>query len=96
MLTFSLSLSLYVYRYVLFSHLLSLLLLAAVSSGNGRHMNEGVQSFARAALAGGIPCLLATKWNVPRKESIILMSRIYAHMAVNKVRESTGLFDREI
>ena len=48
-------------------------------------MGEGVQGFARTALAGGIPCLLASKWNVPAKESIILMTRVYAFMALNKV-----------
>ena len=52
-------------------------------------MSEGVQGFARAALAGGIPCLLETKWNIPAKESIILMTRAYAYMAVNKVRKFT-------
>ena len=53
--------------------------------GRGHHMREGVQGFARAALAGGIPCLLASKWNVPVKESIILMTRVYAYMAMHKV-----------
>ena len=34
---------------------------ALTDSGRGRRMREGVQGFARAALAGGIPCLLASK-----------------------------------
>lgn len=50
-------------------------------------MREGVQGFGRTALAGGIPCLLASKWNIPTVESIILMTRVYAFMAVNKVGE---------
>ena len=56
--------------------------------GRGHHMREGLQGFGRTALAGGIPCLLASKWNVPVKESIVLMRHIYTHMAMNKVRES--------
>ena len=64
-----------------------------VSSGSGHNAREGVLGFARAALAGGIPCLLATKWNIPAKESLILMTRVYAYMAVNKVRELAGPFD---
>ena len=48
-------------------------------------MNEGLQGFARTALAGGIPCLLASKWNIPTVESLILMTRVYAFMAMNKV-----------
>ena len=54
-------------------------------------MNEGLQGFARTALAGGIPCLLASKWNVPTVESIILMTRVYAFMAMNKVWEKGEL-----
>ena len=50
-------------------------------------MREGVQGFGRAALAGGIPCLLASKWSVPTNESVILITRIYAFMAENKVRK---------
>ena len=53
-------------------------------------MGEGVQGFARTALAGGIPCLVATKWNIPAKESIMLMTRVYAFMAMNKVRRVIG------
>ena len=56
-----------------------------MSPGRGLYRREGVQGFARAALAGGIPCLLASKWNVPAKESIILMTRVYAFMALDKV-----------
>ena len=49
-----------------------------------------MQGFARAAQVGGIPCLLASKWNIPIKESIILMTMIYVFMAENKVgRERT-------
>ena len=55
------------------------------SSGCGHHLGEGVQGFAQAALAGGIPCLVAAKWNIPAKESIILLTRMYAFMAANKV-----------
>ena len=51
-------------------------------------MREGLQGFGRTALAGGIPCLLASKWNVPVKESIVLMRQIYTYMAMNKVWES--------
>ena len=59
--------------------------ISAMSPGRGFHMREGVHGFARAALAGGIPCLLASKWNIPAKESIILMTRFYAFMAANEV-----------
>ena len=54
-------------------------------------MSEGVQGFARAALAGGIPCLLSSKWNIPAKESIILMTRVYAFMALHKVWKSVAI-----
>ena len=58
-------------------------------------MREGVQGFARTALAGGIPCLLASKWNIPAKESMILMTRVYAFMALNKVEQSArGMLKR--
>ena len=50
-------------------------------------MREGVQDFARAALAGGIPYLLASKWSVLVKESMTLMTRFYVYMPMNKVRE---------
>ena len=50
-------------------------------------MREGLQGFGQTALAGGIPCLLASKWNVLVNESIILMRQVYAYMAMNKVRE---------
>ena len=56
-------------------------------------MGEGVQGFGRTALAGGIPCLLASKWDVPAKESIILMTRVYAFMALNKVGQSVGVVE---
>ena len=59
--------------------------LSLVTLGRGHHMREGVQGFARAALVGGIPCLLASKWNIPIKESIILMTKFYVFMAKNKV-----------
>ena len=62
--------------------------MTALSPGRGHHMGEGVQGFGRTALAGGIPCLLASKWDVPAKESIILMTRVYAFMALNKVGQS--------
>ena len=58
-------------------------------SGRGLVKREGVQGFARTALAGGIPCLLAAKWNIPAKESMMLMTRVYAYMALNKVRKAT-------
>ena len=58
----------------------------ASSDRRHHHTNEGVQGFARAALAGGIPCLLATKWSIPAKEGIILMARAYAIMVANKVQ----------
>ena len=51
-------------------------------------MGEGLQGFARAVLAGGVPCLLAPKWDTPVEESIILMMRVYAFMASDKVREA--------
>ena len=57
-------------------------------------MSEGVHGFARAALAGGIPCLLASKWNVPAKESIMLMVRFYGCMVVNKVGWSGTQYNR--
>ena len=47
-----------------------------------------MQDLAQAALAGGIPCVLAPKWTIPAKESILLITRVYALMAVNKVREA--------
>ena len=58
-------------------------------------MSEGVQGFGRTALAGGIPCLLASKWNVPAKETIILMTRVYIFMALNKVWESAKTMSAE-
>lgn len=48
-------------------------------------MREGVQGFARATLAGGCPCLIATKWDVPVYESIQLMIEFYIRMSVDKV-----------
>ena len=45
-----------------------------------------MQGFARAAQTGGIPCLIAAKWDIPARESIILLTRMYALMAMNKVR----------
>ena len=51
-------------------------------------MGEGVQGFARTALAGGIPCLLATKWDVSAKESVMLVTQIYTFMALNRVRKA--------
>ena len=63
-----------------------------MGSGRGHHMSEGVQGFARAALAGGIPCLLASKWNTVAQESIILMTRVYAFMAMRMVREPIKRF----
>ena len=71
-----------------FSHGLVLL-----NPGRGHRIHEGMQGLARAALAGGIPCLLVPKWNIPAKESIILMMRVYAFMAMNKVGESDGILD---
>ena len=65
------------------------------SPGRGHHMSEGVQGFGRTALAGGIPCLLASKWNVPAKETIILMTRVYIFMALNKVWESAKTMSAE-
>ena len=65
-------------------------------SGRVRHMSEGVQGFAQAALAGGVPCLLASKWNIPLEESIILMTRAYTFMAENKVRDSQGGGGRQV
>ena len=56
------------------------------NSGCGHNVSEGVQGFGRTVLAGGIPCLLASKWAVPTAESIILTTRIYAFMVMNKVR----------
>ena len=53
-------------------------------------MSEGVQGFGRAALAGGIPCLVASKWNIPAVESVMLMTGVYAYMAMNKVRKAAG------
>ena len=61
-------------------------------SGRGVAKREGVQGFARAALAGGIPCLLATKWHVPVRESITLINRIYTSMATHKVRRRSGIY----
>ena len=49
-------------------------------------MREGLQGFARAALAGGYPCLVASKWDVPANESVMLMRSFYGHMALNRVR----------
>ena len=57
-----------------------------MGSGHGHHMSGGVQGFARAGLVGGIPHLLASKWNILAKESIFLMTRIYAFMASNKAQ----------
>ena len=54
-------------------------------TGRGQHLREGLQGFARAALAGGFPCLLASKWDVPAQESVILMRNFYAHMALERV-----------
>lgn len=73
-----------------------LMVLPACSSGTqsketSHTVHEGVQGFGRAALMGGVPCLLASKWNVPTKECILLMARVYAYMALNKVSESTML-----
>ena len=48
-------------------------------------MGEGVQGFARAVLAGGCPCLLATKWDVAVVPSLWLMMEFYARMAADKV-----------
>ena len=67
---------------------MTMMMMTMSSPGRGLHKREGVQGFARTALAGGIPCLLASKWNVPAKESIILMTRVYAFMAANKVGQS--------
>ena len=53
----------------------------------GHGIGEGLQGFTRAVLAGGVPCLLAPKWNIPVEESTVLMMRVYAFMAMNKVRE---------
>lgn len=47
-------------------------------------MNEGVQGYARAALAGGIPCLLASKWDINARDSIHLMATTYIYMAVRR------------
>ena len=47
-------------------------------------MKEGVQGFAQAALMGGTPCLLASKWIIPVKESIALVTLIYSFMAKSK------------
>ena len=74
----------------------SFFLSALVCSGRGYHRREGVQGFARAALAGGIPCLVATKWVIPMKESIILMTLFYYFMALNKVRASAALFGHKM
>ena len=56
-----------------------------VKSGRGLQMKKGVQGFAQTVLADNISCLLAPKWKIPAKESIILMTRLYAFMAMNKV-----------
>lgn len=48
-------------------------------------MSEGVQGFDRAARAGGIPCVLTAKWNIPSRESMFLMVQFYAFMVENKV-----------
>lgn len=56
--------------------------------GRGIRKKEGVQGFARAALAGGIPCLLATKWNIPLREGVALMTHVLVTMAEQKVGPS--------
>ena len=73
--------------------ILCISLMTVPSPGRGHYRREGVQGFAQTALAGGIPCLLASKWNVPAKESIILMTRVYAFMAENKAGQSVGVVE---
>ena len=70
--------------------MMMMMMMMMMGSGQGHIMREGLQGFARAALAGGIPCLLATKWSIPTKESMMLMTRVYAFMAINKVRRPAG------
>lgn len=58
-----------------------------MQSARGHSIGEGLQGFARAVLAGGVPCLLAPKWNTSIEESTVLMMRVYAFMASDKVGE---------
>lgn len=54
-------------------------------AGLGRRLHEGLQGFARALLAGGCPCILASKWNVPVYEAVRLMMEFYGQMVADEV-----------
>ena len=59
-----------------------------LSPGHGLVKKEEVQGLGRAALAGGIPCLLAAKWNISCEERTALMTRVLTSMAANGVGQS--------
>lgn len=71
--------------FLLFSNFL--VFSSGAQAARGQRRGEGIHGFARAMLSGGIPCLIASKWDVPTRESIELMVRFYAHMAINRVRK---------
>ena len=54
-------------------------------SEGGVVKNGVMRGFVRAVLAINIPCLLASKWNIHRRDSNNLMREMFAAMTANEV-----------
>jgi CHAT domain-containing protein len=68
-----------------------LVVLSACRTSQGKITGEGVLSLARAFMIAGVPCVVASLWNVADQSTSDLMRRFYSLMRTGKLDVASAL-----